>query len=138
VARALTRDLHSAEDLCQETMVGVWIRWSRPEFRQLPEEEQRKWAQRRLRWIHRNECRGNARRARRQLEYAECRGGLGTVADPWGEVWSEMWINALPFTERRIIDLRLDGHSNDEIAGLTGTSPRTVSYRVARLRDRWP
>jgi RNA polymerase sigma-70 factor (ECF subfamily) len=65
---------------------------------------------------------------------------VGTGLDPADEAQfrdqAERLCTHLDEVERRILDLRLEGHSSPEIAALTGLSPVNVRVRMTRLRQR--
>lgn len=65
---------------------------------------------------------------------------VGTGLDPADEAQFQDQVkhlcSHLDDVERRILDLRLEGHTSPEIATLTGLSPVNIRVRMTRLRQR--
>ncbi|MDP7204517.1 MAG: ECF-type sigma factor, partial [Pirellulaceae bacterium] len=50
----------------------------------------------------------------------------------------ELLLGLLPDDEHRVIaNMRMEGHSNQEIAEKLGCTERTVERRLKRIRDTW-
>lgn len=72
----------------------------------------------------------------RSAVLASLGGGSDPAADAQFRDQVDQLCAHLGETERRILDLRLEGHSGPEIAAQTGLSPVNVRVRLTRLRQR--
>lgn len=139
LAYAHTYHAHERDDLLQDIALALWK--ALPAFR--GEASERTWV---YRIAHNTAIRFITMRARRgrHEQYGDDGIEIPAVGDsPERTVLDrqrreQLWslVRCLPWHDRRLIVLHLEGLSAAEVASITGLSPGNVATRLTRLRQR--